>query len=191
MKIGDIFAGSGSSTGVYRAPTRQVKIKLIGDNEVAEQTVAETRAVLRFVPEDAAAETRVAAEKELREQFPDGNPPSDLVADARAFHLLQRALRDADDPRQPFAMSVKELRASLQRREALGLFASYTQFVTDEFPEHIDDDLFAELVDEAAKKSLSALLSSHDSSKILRALPSLVEHFGRSPTPTSGDGEPG
>lgn len=189
MKLGDIIAGGGS-TGAYRAPTKSVKFKVLGENSQSEQVIADARAELRFVPEDEAVECRDTAERVLRKKFADAIP-ADLLLDERAFQLLQRALRDADDPRQPFAASVTELRSGLQRREANRLVNVYEQWVAEEFPEQVDDDIFEQLVEEAKKKSLADLLSSHESSTILRALPSLVAHFGKSPMLTSGDGELG
>lgn len=191
MQLGDIFAGAGASgSGVYRAPTKSVKLKLVQEID-GELFVADGRAVLRFVPEDAAEECRIAAEKELRVQFPDGGVPGDLLADNRAFHILQRALRDTDDPRKPFAASVRELKSALQQRAAIEAFDTYAQWVREEFPAQVDDETFEELVEAASKKSLPDLFSDFDSAKISRAWPSLVAHFGKSKTLTSGAGEPG
>lgn len=189
MQLGDIFAG-GKSPGVYRAPTKHVKLKLVQDIDGVLH-VADAPAVLRFVPEDEAEECRIAAEKELRQQFPDGNIPSDLLADSKAFHILQRALRDADDPRRAFALSVRELKSAMQQRVGVETWTIYQIWVAEEFPEQVDDETFEELVEAASKKSLPDLFSQFDSSKIRRAWPSLVAHFGKSKTPTSGAGEPG
>jgi hypothetical protein len=191
MQLGDIFAGaSKAGSGVFRAPTKSVKFKVVRDID-GELFVADARAVLRFVPEDAAEECKVAAEKELRKKFPDG-APVELLLNARAFHVLQRALRDVDDPRVPFASSVDELKGALQERVAVDVYNTYVEWVKEEFPEIVDDETFDELVEAASKKSLPDLFSLFDSSKIRRAWPSLVAHFGRStPTQMSGGGEPG
>jgi hypothetical protein len=188
VQLGDIFAGAGKSgSGVFRAPTKPVRFKVVNDVD-GELYVADARAVLRFVPEDVAEECKIAAEKELRKKFPDG-APVELLLNARAFHVLQRALRDSDDSRVPFAASVDELKGALQERVAVEVYNTYVEWVKEEFPETVDDETFEELVEAAAKKSLPDLFSLFDSSKIRRAWPSLVAHFGKSkPTPTSGDG---
>jgi hypothetical protein len=73
----------------------------------------------------------------------------------------------------------------------LDLAMEYDRWCAEEFPERVDEDTFEALVEEAKKKSLGDLLSSRESSEILRALPSLVAHFGKSTIPPSGDGDPG
>ena len=189
MKLGEIITGKAG--GVYEAPTRSVKFKVIGRRATGEQVVADADASIAFVPEALRVESRVAAEKALRKEFPDG-APSDLLNDERVYHLLLKCLKDSDDHRQPFAMTVDELKSSLHRRVAVDLYTAYEKFSADEFPEDIDVDAFEQLVEEAKKKSLADLLLSHGSEQILQALPSLVAHFGKSnQTPTSGAGEPG
>lgn len=190
MKLGEIITGKAG--GVYDAPTRPVRFKVIGKRANGEQVVADAEAVIAFVPESQRVESRVAADKALRMSFPDGNAPADLLNDERVYHLLLKCLKDSDDHRQPFAMTVDELKGSLHRRVAVDLYTAYEKFSADEFPEEMDVDTFEQLVEEAKKKSLCDLLSSHGSELILRALPSLAAHFGKSqPTPTSGAGEPG
>jgi hypothetical protein len=191
MKLGEILRKSG---GAFRAPTKPVKFKVIGrDPSSGDQTVADAEAVLVFVDESEREEALIESEKYIRKKFPDGVMLSaDRLTDSHTYHLLAKALRDADDPRQPFAAGgVSELRASLHRNEAQHVYSEYLRFVDEEFPEHVDDETFEELADAAAKKSLRDLLSSFDLSTIRRALPSLVARFSKSTTPTSSDGRHG
>lgn len=190
MKLGEILAGQ-EGRGVFRAPTKRIKLKVLGANASGEQTVADAEAVLSFVPEHEREEARIEAERSLAKQYP-GLVPEPVLHDARVYHLLQRALRDADDPRQPFAEGgVVQLKRALHQRTALDAYVAYERWCAQEFPEQVDEDVFEQLVEEAKKKSLVDLLSAHDSSRILEAMPSLVAHFGRSRTQTSGGGEPG
>lgn len=190
MKLGDIFAQASKGSGVYRAPTKRVKFKVMQEID-GELHWADAEAALRFVPEDEAEDGRIAAEVELRKKFKGDVVPTDLLADARAFELLHRSLRDADDDRVAFAQSTQALKSALQVREAQRLHQAYLEWAHEEFPDLVDDETFEELVEAASKKSLPDLFSQFDSSKIRRAWGSLVAHFGKSQTPTSGAGEPG
>jgi hypothetical protein len=106
VKLGDLLAG-GVSEGVYVAPTKAVTFKVIGKNAEGQQTVADAKAVLAFVPEGEREEARIAAEMYLRKKFPAGDAPQDIASDLKAFYVLQRALRDPDDVAQPFAVTVE------------------------------------------------------------------------------------
>lgn len=187
MKLGDLFTGKRASEGACTAPTKSVKFKVLGERD-GEQLMTEASAVFRFVPEDEAETCRIEAERALRDEFP-GGAPADLIEDARAFRIIQRALRDEDDPRQPFARDVASLQAALQQRVAVDLFRTYIEWARVEFPETVDDEMLDKLIAEASKKSLPDLLSQFDSSEISRAWGSLVAHFGKlRKTPTSSAG---
>jgi hypothetical protein len=188
VQLGDLMR---AGDGVFRAPTRPVAFKAIGRDGEGNRIVRDVAAVLEFVDEDDRETARIEAEKELRKSFPAGDPPADVLNDARAYRVLLLALRDADDPRKPFALSFPELRRSLHHLEARRIYLDYLDWCDLEFPSQIDDDQFDALVEEAKKKSFGDLLSSHDSLLIVRALPSLVARFGKSTTEQSGAGEPG
>jgi len=185
MKLGDIL-GAG-----FEAPHHKVTFKVIGKDRQGSQVVADASAVLAFVSEDDRKECWREADRETRKKYPDGDAPEAVTSDERCYHLLCRALRDEDDPRQPFAGNVGELRRALSANTFVELMRTYNEFCADEFPPHVDVDTFEKLAEEAKKKSLLDLLSQYDSWTILRALPSLVARFGKLKTETSGGGELG
>src|SRR5579859_3319296 len=191
MKLGEIQTGQGGR-GVYRAPTKPVKIKVLSTSPSGEQQVSDAEAVLAFVSEHEREEARVEAERDLAKRYSGGIIPQSVLDDAVVYYVLQRALRDADDPRQPFADGgVAQLKSALHQRAAIDLFVTYQRWCAQEFPPQVDDEVFESMVEEARKKSLADLLSAFDSSQILAAMPSLVALFGKSKTQTSGGGEPG
>lgn len=185
MNLSDILMGKSGPT--FDAPSKSVKFKVIGRDPQGSQTVADAEAALVFVTEDERTEARVAAELEVRKR---GTADPEVLYDTRVYRLLTYALRDSEDHRKPFVSDVNLLQRSLNRRTVMELFSAYEQFVADEFPAQMDEELFEKLVESAKGKYLSDLLSSHDSWTILRAMPALVAHFGQLQTETSGSGEP-
>src|SRR5258706_16127328 len=143
MKLGEIITGRAG--GVYEAPTRAIRFKILGRNAQGAQVVADAHAVLAFISEDSRGRASADAEKEMRRKFPEGNAPADLLIQERIFHLLVRALRDADDDRQPFTSSPLELKSALQKNVAEAIFIEYGQFCADEFPDAIKEETFNEL----------------------------------------------
>lgn len=189
MKLGEIV--SSKSGGAFRAPTKPVKFKVLGQNNRGEQIIADAEAVLVLVPEEEREAALIDSEKAMRKQFPDGIVSPDRLLDSHAYHTLAIALRDTDDAAALFAPNVPALKGALHKNVARALYEQYLEFCNDEFPEVVDDETFAAMIEDAKKKSLPDLLSQYGSSTMKRAWGSLVAHFGTSPTPTSGDGELG
>lgn len=189
MNIGQILQKAG---GAFAAPTKTVTFKVVGRDADGRQIISDASAALVFVDEREREAALIESEKFLRTKFPDGVMLSaDRLLDSNTYHLLQKALRDSDDARKPFAFTVDDLKSCLQRNHAVKVYADYLRFVDEEFPEEVDSDTFEELAEAAGKKSLSDLLSQFGSSVIRRALPSLAARLSKSQTPTSTDGEPG
>jgi hypothetical protein len=151
---------------------------------------AEVTATLAYVDEFQRAEALAAAEKSVRSRFPTGPLPEVQLGNEETYQILFRALRDAEDPKRPFADSVDELRLSIVKPVAAWLYREYELLIEEEFPTIPTDEQFDELVADAEKKSLRALLTSMGFLRLARALPSLAAHFARSPIETSGAGEP-
>lgn len=188
MRLGDFL--STTVEGQVAAPVHPVTFKAIKRGKHGEEYVIEMKAALAFVDEKRRDEAMDAAEAAIRRVYPDGNAPVEKRSNEIAYQVLLRALRDADDPRVQFAESVEQLRSVLVQRVATHLYAEYQDFVDEEFPEVITPEQFADLVEQATKKSMRDLLISTDYWTLRRALPGLVAHFGRSQTPMSGAGAP-
>lgn len=188
MRLGDFL--NVTVEGQVTAQTHPVTFKAIKRGKHGDEYVIEVKAVIAFVDEKRRDEAMDAAEAAIRRVYPDGNAPVEKRSNEIAYQVLLRALRDADDARVQFAESVEQLRAVLVQRVATYLYSEYLDFVDEEFPEVITPDQFAELVEAARKKSLSDLLTSTDYWTLRRALPGLVAHFGKSPTPIFGAGAP-
>jgi hypothetical protein len=189
VKLGDILTRSRKGQAVP-APTTPLTFKVLGRDEQGVRTTTDARAVLAFVDDDERNEALRQAEKELRAEFPDGNVPLGLLSEERNYHVLAKGLRDEDDPRAPFADSVKQLRGALHHMEYERIVRAYEDFLEEEFPETPTPEQLDQLIEEAAKNSFGGLLTSYDLRTIRRALPFLVARFGRSPMLTSGAGTP-
>lgn len=174
MKLGDILSGSGSCRP---APTRLASFKVVGYDNAHGRVVADATARLTFVDERSRLDALAEVNADLAKTHKTEPATAARRSDEEIFHVLFRALKDADDPRQPFAESVTALKNALVISVARELWEEYSAFVAEEFPPWIDEEEFKALVEEAKKKSLSDLLSSPSSSQIRRAMPSLVAHF--------------
>ena len=179
MKLRDLLSSAGSRL----APTRPIRWKAIGYNERHERVMADVSAVFAFVDERQRQEALRDAAKALAKDYGSEPVPPSRRTDEESYHLLNRALRDADDPRSPFAESVEELKQALVFEATREVMSEYDRFCVEEFPPEVSEEEFKELVAEARTSFLSDLLSSSRSLQIRRAWPSLVAHFGASPTP--------
>jgi hypothetical protein len=151
MKLGDILTRSRRGDAMT-APTKPVTFKVLGRDADGVLTTAEAHVVLAFVDDQERAEALRAAEKALRADFPDGDAPPELLTEERTYQVLVRALRDEDDPRAPFAESVRQLRGALHHLEFSRLLKVYEQFVAEEFPEVVTPEQLDQLVDEASNQ---------------------------------------
>lgn len=181
MKLSDFLNAQGRARP---APTRPINFKVLGRDQRASVMVADASAELAFVPEGARQEALRDADKIVMDAYGSATVPTDRREDERAYHVLYRALRDKDDPRQPFADSISELKGALVLPEAQRLYNEYKQFEAEEFPDIVDAEMFERMVEEAKKNSLSDLLSSFGFDVVRRSMPGLISRLGKSLTQT-------
>jgi hypothetical protein len=143
-----------------------------------------------LVDQDLLAVATDKAEHERDEAYRDADaavrkfyggksePPIDRIVAERNYHLLAKALRDADSPSDAFAASVMQLKSALVLDEAKRVFDEYEAWIAEEFPDSVDEETFKKLVEDAKKKSLNDLLTSYGFATIHRALGSLAAHSG-------------
>lgn len=177
MNLSDLL----DSPQAHHVNPRPIVFRIAGRNgKGVAVKVEEAKAVLRFVDEQARSEAYRDADKALREFYRDAGaePPIDRLIQERNYHVLFRALRDADDPSKPLAATVLQLRSVLVLDEARRIFDEYDRWVGEEFPEFIDADKFKALVEDAKKNSFPDLLTSYGSDLIRRAMPSLLAALG-------------
>jgi hypothetical protein len=141
--------------------------------------VTEAKAELAFVTEFDRQEAMRTAEKELKALYGSEEISDDRRRDAYTYHILQRALRDADDVRTAFAGSVKELEKALVLPEANKIWSEYIQFCDEEFPDYVDPDTFEKLVAAAKKDSVSTLISTFGYEDVRRSMPGVLALLSR------------
>ena len=149
MKLHDFLSNKSKSRP---SPTRTVRFKVVGFDDRHERVVSDAVASLAFVDEAQRQEALQLANAELTKAYKDDPIPPDRRTDEESYHILQRALRDADDPRQPFAEDVRELKNGIVFKTLLHLLKDYFEFVEEEFPAAVDDEGFKGLINEAKKK---------------------------------------
>jgi hypothetical protein len=188
-KLGDFLSNKAGRS--VAAPVKPVKFKIcFRDQGQGELRLNEASAVMVFLDEDARAEAVASAEREMQQEFPEGNAPHDLLRDRRMSHFLSKALRDEQDPRQLFASNERELRSCLHIEEMRRMVSTYADFIQSEFPDQIDEEQLKQLIEDAEKKSLRDLLTCFGSLLILQALPILAGRYGAGLTGKSGAGKP-
>lgn len=180
MRLGDILRTAGSARPITLRPVSYIAI---GENEYMAQVKATVPAVLMFVNEQEREQVRVDLHADLAKRFPGKELAETVVRDEEIFHLLVRALRDADADEngfhKPLAANVTELRCSLVLTEAKRLSGEYAQFMLEEFPEKIDDETWAKLVEDAKKNSLPDLLTAYGYGSVVQVLSSLAGRSSR------------
>ncbi len=180
MKLGNFLRAAGTARPVN---PRAVQFTVKGRDDELRDVVADARAVLVFIDEEARQGARIEARAALARRYPDKTIPDDVLRDEEVFQRLFLALRDADpDPKGrhgPFAESVDELRAALVLPEARRLAEEYDRYLADEFPPIIDDETWKKILEEAEKNSLGALLTSFGYESASRALSYLAGRSSR------------
>lgn len=179
MKLADIL----DSPTAHHVNGRPIDFIVIGINSRGESVQAPASAKFRFVNEQERAELFAKADAEVAKRY-DGKAPFDRQIDERNYYLLHAALRDADSPSDPFAVSVMKLRNSLVREEAQRIYKAYEDWIEEEFPAHVDDAEMAKLIEEAKKNSMLDLLTSYGFKRTLSALRSLAATSGEPSTRT-------
>jgi len=151
MKLGQFLSGAA------QAPTKAISFPVVGVNGQGVKSRATARAVFAFVDEHQRAEALRDAHAYLARLYvdKDGTPlqvPPRRRDEEETYQVLFRALRDADDPDQPFAETMLALRHALVDQVADQLARAYRKWVDEEFPDSITRDKFDELVAEAEGK---------------------------------------
>lgn len=185
MNLGDFLSTAGS---VPPAPVEPVSFNVLHEDQGGERRKIPVNAILVCITEKARQKCMRDALAHLRKEYPEGIPP-DRLAEEERYQILAECLRDADEPRKAFS-GVTQLRSAIVSSEAAEVWSTWVNFMDREFPPSISPEEFQQLVEDAKKKSLSGLLGSIDSSKILRALPGLMFLLKNSPTQTSSELEP-
>lgn len=152
------------------AATRSVTFRVLGNDAGMNGVVADARAELAYVSEHVRHEAMREADAALREAYAGKDPQEDRRNDERTYHVLCRALRDADDVRQPFAGTVRELKGALVLAEAHRIWAAYADFMDEEFPDEIDAETFEKLVADSKKNTLADLISSYGYAAVRRLM---------------------
>lgn len=169
------------------APTRTVKFKLIGSGSDSTRVIVDATAELAFLDDAERLEALRAAADYVKKTYKGEEPVMSRRYDEEMYFILRRALRRTDDISEPIARTELELRNALVLPEALRLWDEYQRFVREEFPPDYSEEETRELVEEAKKKSLIALLSERGSGPIRAAWASLVVASGEYQQPTSSD----
>ncbi len=185
MNLGDFLTNASS---IPPAPQEPVEFVILHTDQMGETRKIPVNASLACMTEKTRAKCLREALVHCRKEYPDGIPSTRLEEEEQ-IQMLSEALRDADDPRKAFS-GATQLRSVLTTHERTEIWARYESFMAREFPASVTAEEFQKLVEDASKKSLPALLSSTEFSKIQRALPALVYYFATHPTPTSSDSEP-
>jgi hypothetical protein len=150
VKLGQFLADA------PEAPRKDVSFKVLGRAKGdGSKTMIEASACFMFVDQASESKAFADADEALASSFSTSKiaPPADVRAAKRNFYLLHAALRDKDDPRQPFAESADMLERALSPRQAVFLLRAYDEFVAEEFPDTITAQGLAALESEAEKKS--------------------------------------
>ncbi len=187
MQLHDFFT---TANRAVPAPTRKISLRLLGSNaESAERLVADATAELAFVSDADRLEALRECDAHIQKIYKGVEPPSFRRFNEEVYFILLRALRDPEDVNKPFARTPLELRNALVLVEALRAYDEHVRFMAEEFPPAISPAEERELVEEAKKNSLLALLSSRGSDPIRAAWPALVlAASGDSLMPMSSDG---
>lgn len=172
MNLHDILRSKGRPVTV-----RPVSFHAVSLDENGAQVKAEVPAVLVALNELERAQVRQDADKELARRFKDQLIVESVRRDEEIYHLLHKALKDAEPneagSHSQLAESVAELRLSLVLLEARRLKEEYDRFMEDEFPERIDQETWNKLVEDAKKNSLPDLLTAYGYEKCRAVLRSL------------------
>lgn len=159
MNLSDIL----NSPQAHHVRERRAMVRVYGMNARGEVVKAEEVPVsLRFVDEQSKAEAHRDADAETARLYASAGPvPEDRREEERIYHVLFRALRDADRPEKPFADSVLQLKRCIVAREAMRAWNEYSGWELEEFPPAIDAETFGKLVADAKKNCLFDLLTSY------------------------------
>lgn len=152
MQLGDILDGGAEFYPVGRPVTFHVLRQPLGGL----QDKARVEAVLYFVDEPARHEADAHADKVLRADplYRDTGIPSQKRTEEEYYTFLVRALRNKDNPAEPFCplADYPKFRKSLVSDVVSYLLREYKRYVADEYPELATPEQVAEVVEEALGK---------------------------------------
>lgn len=152
MQLGSIL-----ESGEFHKVGREVTFHILRTSPEGHQDKARVEAVFHFVDEALRHEADRHAEEWLRNDplyKKTGIVPADKRREEEFYTFLARALRDKDDPTQPFCplSDYHKLRKALVSDVVTYLLRAYKQYVRDEYPETITEEQTGELVEEALGK---------------------------------------
>ena len=135
MKLNDFLTSLPGATG--SAGRKRVTFTLTGRNSRAEDVSAPGYACFVRVSDKDEEEANLAAFKDAREQSKDlGLLPQDLLDRKERAHFLASAMREFEDPRQPFA-AASELQTALSGNCLQRLRHEYDAWVSEMYPAEI------------------------------------------------------
>ena len=141
-------------------PTRPVEfIATPPSPDQKSRLYVEAKAVFCLVDDKATRAATKATELAMAEEYktekdePPLAVPQSAYASQYTYETLFRALRDPDEEAASFFQTVNECRNAISPRVASLLFQTYSEWVSDEFPDTMTAAGLKRLEDEAAKKS--------------------------------------
>lgn len=153
MQLGSILDG-----GVeFHAVGREVKFHILRQPIGGRQDKGLAEAVLYFVDEQSRHEADRHADEALREDplyKKHGLIPADKRREEEYYAFLVRALRNKDNPAEPFCplQDYQKFRRAVVSDVVTHLLREYKRFVRDEYPEILTAEQAAEIAEEAAGK---------------------------------------
>lgn len=152
MQLGSIL-----ESGEFHPVGREVTFHVLRTSPEGKQDKARVTAILNFVDEALRHEADKHAEEWLKADplyKRTGIVPADKRREEEFYAFLARALRDKDDPTQPFCPLADyfKFRKALVSDVVTYLLRAYKEYVRDEYPETISEAQAGELVEEALGK---------------------------------------
>lgn len=185
MKLGAILKSPANKSPIISRP---VAFEIIGEGPDAAPFKSSVEAVFVPLSEDQREQALVEADAELAKKYQGQPVPAIVRVNSQTYHVLSKALRDAEPAANgyhaSFADSAAELRSAIPMPVCRRLDEEYTRFLAEEFPVPVGDDEFNSLVDEVKKNSLSDLLSEFGYEKAVALLRHLASTSGSSATQT-------
>lgn len=170
------------------APSHRVAIRLCGKDRNGNEVMADAEAVMVLVSDDARLRCTEEAAAALAKA---GKAPTDeRLRTEETYHVLCRALRDADQSSKPFFETVLQAQSLLVAVEAVRIMREYQGFVDEHYPEVISVDEMQAMEDDARALFFGDLISKYGYWPIRRALPSLAATLGESRAARSSDTGP-
>lgn len=130
MKLGDFLNHAPPDS----FPREAVEFLVLGRNKQTARVAVKARALLELVDEVDRQEAIAAALATLAPRRKDGPVPAEVEYDERTYEVLFRALRDADNPVEPFFATVLQLKHALTDEGVSMLARHYKTFCEKHYP---------------------------------------------------------